>query len=330
MAIDNLQFSSREQETINLLLQGKSNKQIALSLNVSISTVEFHLKNIYRKLQVKSRTEAILRLGKSVGDDKSRTQGQSIGSEVDKQRESIVDKISVDAENGVHTNSHRRIPMKQSFYLVGGSLLFVIVLAAIAIFVKVYGHTLSALPTTQAPLSTVTMQPTIVSTTVPATPESTMATCPVETADFKLFTNANDGYCFLYPIENTAFPPSMVVINPNGISGGDFLPGDFYVLIQVEDALGRTTAQVANEKIAEAGAGFNITLTSISVDGKEAAVIDGLPSQDSTRHVFIIANDRLYTFFFTPWDPRIEGFSQSLLKLYSTVTNNFHFLPTAP
>lgn len=330
MAIDNRQFSSREQETINLLLQGKSNKQIALSLNVSISTVEFHLKNIYRKLQVKSRTEAILRLGKPTGDDESRTQGQSIGSKVDKQRESIVDKISVDAENGGNTNSHRRIPMKQSSYIVGGSLLFLIVLAAIAIFVKVYGHTLSAPPTTQAPLSTATMQPAIVSTTAPATPESITATCPVETVDLKLFTNTNDGYCFLYPIENTAFPPNKVVINPNGISGGDFLPGDFYVLIQVEAASGRTTTQVANEKIAEAGGVLPITLTSILVDGKEAAVIDGLPSQDSTRHVFIIANDRLYTFFFTPWDPRIEGFSQSLLKLYSTVTNNFHFLPTAP
>jgi hypothetical protein len=49
------------------LLQGKSNKQIALALGISASTVEYHLKNVYKKLGVSSRTEAVLRMGKSVG-----------------------------------------------------------------------------------------------------------------------------------------------------------------------------------------------------------------------------------------------------------------------
>lgn len=60
-------FSKREEEVVKLLLQGKSNKQIALTLGISDRTVEFHLKNIYMKLQVSSRTEAILKLGKSTG-----------------------------------------------------------------------------------------------------------------------------------------------------------------------------------------------------------------------------------------------------------------------
>jgi len=60
-------LSRREQEVVELLLQGKSNKQIAAMLGISDSTVEFHLKNIYAKLQVSSRTEAILKLGKSTG-----------------------------------------------------------------------------------------------------------------------------------------------------------------------------------------------------------------------------------------------------------------------
>jgi len=39
-------LSRREEEVVDLLLQGKSNKQIALALHISERTVEFHLKNI--------------------------------------------------------------------------------------------------------------------------------------------------------------------------------------------------------------------------------------------------------------------------------------------
>jgi len=61
-------LSRREKEVVTLLLQGKSNKQIALSLDVSERTIEFHLKNIYAKLQVNSRVELILKLGKTAVD----------------------------------------------------------------------------------------------------------------------------------------------------------------------------------------------------------------------------------------------------------------------
>lgn len=66
-------LSNREQEVAALLLQGKSNKQIAAALHITQNTVEFHLKNIYSKLQVSSRTELMLKLGNSVvaGSDQS-------------------------------------------------------------------------------------------------------------------------------------------------------------------------------------------------------------------------------------------------------------------
>lgn len=62
------ELSKREREVIKLLLQGKSNKQIALPLNISVRTVEFHLKNIYVKFHVSSRIELILKLGNSTGN----------------------------------------------------------------------------------------------------------------------------------------------------------------------------------------------------------------------------------------------------------------------
>ena len=62
------QFSEKEKAVIHLLLQGKSNKQIAFTLGVTVRTVEFHLGNIYEKIGVNSRSEAILRLTRNVSN----------------------------------------------------------------------------------------------------------------------------------------------------------------------------------------------------------------------------------------------------------------------
>ena len=53
-------LSEREQDVFQLLLQGRSNKEIASSLEISTKTVEEHLTSIYRKIGVQSRAEAIL------------------------------------------------------------------------------------------------------------------------------------------------------------------------------------------------------------------------------------------------------------------------------
>ncbi len=62
---EQIQFSEREKQVIDLLILGKSNKQIALALGISVRAVEFHLSNIYTKLNVSSRTEAALKLSKT-------------------------------------------------------------------------------------------------------------------------------------------------------------------------------------------------------------------------------------------------------------------------
>ncbi|MBE0669731.1 MAG: DUF805 domain-containing protein [Anaerolineales bacterium] len=58
-------LSKREQDVVDLLLEGKSNKMIAHSLGITERTVEFHLKNIYAKHQVNSRMELVLKLRES-------------------------------------------------------------------------------------------------------------------------------------------------------------------------------------------------------------------------------------------------------------------------
>ena len=56
--IDDL--SLREKEIFDLIVLSKTNKEIANELNISINTVKFHVKNIYEKLNIKSRKEAVL------------------------------------------------------------------------------------------------------------------------------------------------------------------------------------------------------------------------------------------------------------------------------
>ncbi len=56
------QLTPREQQVIEQLLQGKSNKAIALALGLSVRAVEFHLSNLYAKLGVASCAEAILKI----------------------------------------------------------------------------------------------------------------------------------------------------------------------------------------------------------------------------------------------------------------------------
>jgi len=63
--IPDVRLSKREKDVLKLVLQAKSNKQIALSLHISIRTVEFHLKNVYAKFQVSSRIELFLKLGQA-------------------------------------------------------------------------------------------------------------------------------------------------------------------------------------------------------------------------------------------------------------------------
>ena len=54
-------LSIREEQVLSLLSEGYSNKVIADKLNVSIDTVCSHLKHVFNKLHVSSRTEAVVR-----------------------------------------------------------------------------------------------------------------------------------------------------------------------------------------------------------------------------------------------------------------------------
>jgi len=57
--IETIKLTQREVEVLNLVIEGHSNREIADILSVRKRTVDFHLANIYHKLQVSNRIQAI-------------------------------------------------------------------------------------------------------------------------------------------------------------------------------------------------------------------------------------------------------------------------------
>jgi DNA-binding CsgD family transcriptional regulator len=60
-AQESLGISGRELQVLELLAAGRSNKEIANELDVSPNTVKTHVAKLFEKLEVRRRTEAILR-----------------------------------------------------------------------------------------------------------------------------------------------------------------------------------------------------------------------------------------------------------------------------
>ena len=57
--VSQLELSKRELEILSLLAQGHSNQEIAAKLFVSLSTVKTHNQNLFEKLEVERRTQAV-------------------------------------------------------------------------------------------------------------------------------------------------------------------------------------------------------------------------------------------------------------------------------
>ncbi len=125
-------FSDREKEVAALLLRGLSNKQIAQELGVSTRTAEFHISNIYAKLGVSSRAEAIIKLAQanlreSTGENLRESGGDLRGLTVEKTPDSSDnrDKFIV---------SIRRITMRKILFAIA-AVIGVVILALVAVLV---------------------------------------------------------------------------------------------------------------------------------------------------------------------------------------------------
>jgi DNA-binding NarL/FixJ family response regulator len=50
-------LTKKEKEVAQMVLEGLSHKEIAASLHLSLNTIQYHMKNIYFKLDIKTKTE---------------------------------------------------------------------------------------------------------------------------------------------------------------------------------------------------------------------------------------------------------------------------------
>jgi len=163
MNIDINQFSQREKEVIALLLQGKSNKQIALELGIASRTVEFHLGNIYARLGVNTRSEAILKFaGIPLRDS---TGGFQV--------ESTADGAGGSTENGFKSIL-RSIHVKNLYFVIAGLLSILLVAALVILY-------LSAQDPASRPAEPALLSPAASSPTA-SVPDPTKTIPPPETA----------------------------------------------------------------------------------------------------------------------------------------------------
>jgi len=58
---ENILLTKREKEVLSGLVNGSSYKAIADNLNISVETVRFHFRNVYKKLHVHSQSEAVVK-----------------------------------------------------------------------------------------------------------------------------------------------------------------------------------------------------------------------------------------------------------------------------
>ena len=57
------ELTPQEKSVAELVAQGKTNRKVASELVLSVNTIEYHLKNIYSKLGISSRSQLTLRFG---------------------------------------------------------------------------------------------------------------------------------------------------------------------------------------------------------------------------------------------------------------------------
>jgi DNA-binding CsgD family transcriptional regulator len=188
-------FSNREQAVIELLLQGKSNKQIAFILHLTPRTIEYHLTNIYNKLGVGSRSEAVLKLTQS-------SLRISTGENEEIIRKSTIESHDNSSNNQVRQMTPWRKNMKK-YIVIFGSLIFV---ALIFIIIQsVQGHFGNLL--TNHPKQTTSINPIIATATQILNISTPIVTSTSELSAMPTTTWIPEVNSPVYPDQKIYLPP---------------------------------------------------------------------------------------------------------------------------
>lgn len=163
----------------------------------------------------------------------------------------------------------------------------------------------------------------------PATPgpESTdTSRCTRHSPDVHLLLNGLQGYCVQYP---RAY--DVALINEAQVAftrGAPANMGAPRAEIVMSDAEGQTVAVVAADWAARyADGGIVLEPWPTVIDGVAAVVLDDPQGEAMLRHVFVVQQERLYMFTFSPAARTVGAPYQQMVELYSTMLHSFHFIP---
>jgi len=109
-------LTSREQEILNLLLEGDSSKEIAFKLKISPRTVDYHRNNIYNKLDVHNYQELIAKR-----------------SSIDTKQEGAEPPAQIDSAN-TDFSSGQRLKIKRLYKLLIPAAIFILIISIIPLW----------------------------------------------------------------------------------------------------------------------------------------------------------------------------------------------------
>ena len=167
---------------------------------------------------------------------------------------------------------------------------------------------------------------TIVPPAAPA-PETTDArACMRRTPDVHVLLNGLHGYCVHYPSAyDVAFINEFQVAFTRGDPANMGAPRAEIVISHAE---GRTVQAVAADWAGRyADGGIVLERSPTVIDGVAAVVLDNPQGAALRRHVFLVQQERLYMFTFTPAERTLGAPYQQMVELYTTMLDSFHFIP---
>jgi DNA-binding CsgD family transcriptional regulator/N-acetylneuraminic acid mutarotase len=217
MSNDSSQISEREREILRLVATGATNQQIAYQLNISVNTVKVHLRNIFGKIGVASRTEATVFAVRSglvqlseAASEAGVVPPTAVAETLPDEAEPLLaqlDDADVFADTPETAHEWTAVPIrpvvapaapapvaKGRFWLLGGVLLAALLIAgAVALYIT-RNNTIA--PATSTAVSSSTDQPTVDT----QTRWRTLAPMPSGRAGFALTSYNSDNNQYFYVI----------------------------------------------------------------------------------------------------------------------------------
>jgi hypothetical protein len=142
----------------------------------------------------------------------------------------------------------------------------------------------------------------------------------------KLVSSDSDrlGLCFSYPQGYTQLPNTDTVEIVASDPPGTDTNGLFW--LEISDSYDRTAEKIADEDMTFA-AGSDVGRWTVTLDGEQAVVLDGMPGQDFQRRVYVVHEQTLYVLAFMPTRSENKVVSDQMEALYTAVTNSWAWSP---